>query len=204
MEVHPEYPRLRGERDDGASEDIDKPLPLRALLTRPVVVSVANYGVMGLLEILSGSLIPLVWSTSVEFGGLSMSPASIGLWMAGYGFLNGILQFVAFPPIVGRFGPRRVFIASVLCFFPIYILLPIENLAIHHSSRGINPAAALLIVLQLSALSFAHMGFSKFLSTMCYIQPLKYFHNDKLRYSCTYPLLPPTSGLLGLQMELRR
>jgi hypothetical protein len=114
-----------------------------------------------LLDMTAGTLIPLVWSTSVEFGGLSMSPASIGLWMAGYGFLNGIFQFVAFPRIVGRFGPRRVFIASVLCFFPVYMMFPFENLALHHSSRGLNVAAALLIMLQLSVMSFSDMGFSK-------------------------------------------
>lgn len=171
IEVHPDIPPLRGERNDASLEDIDKSLTLRALLTRPVVVSVAIYRVIGLLEITSGSLIPLVWSTSVDLGGLSMSPASIGLWMAGYGFLNGIVQFVAFPPIVGRFGPRIVFIASVLCFFPIYILFPFENLAIQPSSRGINSVAALLIVLQLSALSFAHMGFSKLHSTLCCVRP---------------------------------
>jgi hypothetical protein len=36
---------------DGPAEDIERPPPLRALLTRPVVVSVANYCVMGLLDI---------------------------------------------------------------------------------------------------------------------------------------------------------
>ena len=39
-----------------------------------------------------------------------MTPASIGLWMVGYGFLNGAFQFVTFPHIVERFGPRRIFI----------------------------------------------------------------------------------------------
>jgi len=109
-----------GEILDGPANlgDMDKPLPLRALLTRPVVVSVANFGVIGLLDVIGGTLIPLVWSTSVEFGGLGMSPASIGLWIAAFGLVNGIFQFVAFPPTVGRFGLRRVFIASVLCFFP--------------------------------------------------------------------------------------
>jgi len=98
--------------------NMDKPLPLRALLTRPVVVSVANSATIGLLDVIGGTLIPLVWSTSVEFGGLGMSPASLGLWIAGFGFVNGMFQFVAFPRTVGRFGLRRVFIASVLCFFP--------------------------------------------------------------------------------------
>src|ERR1700677_1788628 len=104
IEVPSDLPRVRKERKDGAMKATEKPLPLHALLTRAVVVSVANYGMIGLLEIIAGALIPLVWSTPVEFGGLGMSPASIGLWMAGYGFLNGIIQFVAFPPIVGRLG----------------------------------------------------------------------------------------------------
>ncbi|KAF8267045.1 major facilitator superfamily domain-containing protein [Lactarius quietus] len=160
-EVNSDLPRVGANAIlDGPVKDTEKPLPLRALLTRPVVVSVANYGMIGLLEISAGSLIPLVWSTSVEFGGLSMSPASIGLWMAGYGFLNGIFQFVAFPHIVGRLGPRRVFIASILCFLPIYILFPFENLAERNSSRGASVVAGLLIVLQLSAISFSDMGFS--------------------------------------------
>ncbi len=123
---------------------------------------------------IAGALIPLVWSTPVEFGGLGMSPASIGLWMAGYGFLNGIFQFVAFPRIVGRFGPRRVFIASILCFFPVYIMFPFENLALRHSGSGLSAAAGLLIVLQLSALSFADMGFGKFPTPSFCVRSLKW------------------------------
>lgn len=43
-----------------------------------------------------------------------MTPASTGL-MAGYGFLNHVFQFVAFPHTVERFGPRpgRVFISFI-------------------------------------------------------------------------------------------
>jgi len=141
--------------DESIIMDTENPLPLRALLTRPVVVSVANYGVIGLLGMAAGALIPLVWSTSVELGGLSMSPASIGSWIAGHGSVNCIFQFVAFPRIIERFGPRRVFITSILCFFPAYILFPFENLASLHSTHGTN----LLIMLQLSAISFSDTGF---------------------------------------------
>ncbi|KAH9052780.1 MFS general substrate transporter [Lactarius vividus] len=148
-----------GEILDEPMKDTEKPLPLRALLTRPVVVSVANYGMTGMLDMTAGTLIPLVWSTSVEFGGLSMNPVSIGSWMAGYGLMNGVFQFIAFPRIVRRFGPRRVFIASIILFFPVYIMLPFENLALRHSSRDLNPAARLLIILQFSALTLSGMGF---------------------------------------------
>jgi len=160
MAVNSGLPRVgEGEILDGPVKDTWKPLPLRALLTRPVVISVANYGMLGLLDMIGGALIPLVWSTSVELGGLSMSPASMGLWMTVHGFMNGIFQYFAFPPIVRRFGPRRVIIASILCFIPVYILLPFENLALRNSSRGVNPTVALLIVLQLSATCLSIMGF---------------------------------------------
>ena len=160
-----------GERSEGLAKDTEGSLPLRALLTQPVVVSIANYGMIALLEMTTGTLLPLVWSTSVEFGGLSMSPASIGLWMGGYGFANCIFQLIAFPPIVKRFGPWRVFLASVVFVFPVYILFPLENLVSRHSSRAVNPTAVLFIVLQLSAMSVSAMGFGKFVHylTLCLV-----------------------------------
>ena len=150
---------------DGSVKDSEKTLPLRALLTRPVVISVANYGVIGLLGIITEAVIPLVWSTSVRFGGLGMSPASIGLWMAGYGTMSGVVQLAAFPSIVRRFGPRNVFIASIFSFFPIYLMFPFQNLALRHSSRGLYPTTGLLILLQLSAILVVEMGFGKFFIT---------------------------------------
>jgi hypothetical protein len=147
---------------DGPVKDAEKPLPLRDLLTRPVVLSIANYAMIGLIDMGAITLIPLVWSTSVELGGLSMSPASIGLWMAGCGLSNSIFQFVALPRLVGRFGPRSVFITSIFCFFPVYVMFPLENLAARHSSRGTNLATVLLITLQLLAYSLSDMGFGKF------------------------------------------
>ena len=171
-EVNSHFPQVgEGELLDGPAKDTDKPLPLCALLTRPVVVSVANYGVMGLLDVIAGALIPLIWSTSVEFGGLGMSPASIGLWMAGCGFINGIIKFVTFPPIVKHFGLRRVFIASIFSFFPVFIIFPFENLALRYSSLL---AARLLMTLQVSALCFSDMGFSMFPSTLFCVRSLNF------------------------------
>jgi len=159
-EVNPDLPQMgEGGILDGPVKDGDKPLPLRALLTRPVILSVANYAMIGLIDMAAGVLIPLVWSTSVELGGLSMSPASIGLWMTGCGLMSSIFQFIAFPRLVGRFGPRFVSITSILCFFPVGAMFPFENLASRHSSRDTNLATVLLIILQLSALSFSDIGF---------------------------------------------
>jgi hypothetical protein len=162
-----------GEVLDGSVKDTEKPLPLRALLTRPVLISVANYAMFGLIDMGAVALIPLVWSTSVELGGLSMSPASIGLWMTGCGLLNCIFQFVALPRLVGRFGPRNVFISSILCFFLVYAMFPFENLATRHSGRSMNLMTVLLITLQLSALSLSDMGFGKSPRTLWCVRSLK-------------------------------
>lgn len=158
---------------DGHVKDTEQPLPLRDLLTRPVIVSVANYAMIGLIDMGAIALIPLVWSTSVELGGLSMSPEYIGLWMTGCGLLNCIFQFVALPCLVRRFGPRSIFITSILCFFPVYVMFPFENLAARHSSRGTNLTTVLLISLQLLALSLSDMGFGKFPKTLHCVRPLK-------------------------------
>ena len=127
-EDNPDQPLVEGgEIFSGPVKDSEKPLQLRAPLTRPVVVSVANYCVIGLLEMIAQAVMPLVWSTLVEFGGLGMNPASIGLWMAGYGFMNGVFQFFAFPRIVGHFGPRRIFIINILSFFPSVHYAPLRE-----------------------------------------------------------------------------
>ena len=43
-------------------------------------------------------------------------------------------------------------------YVPIYMIFPFANLALRHSSLGLNPAAVLLIMLQLTATSFSTMG----------------------------------------------
>ncbi|KAH9020406.1 hypothetical protein EDB85DRAFT_530798 [Lactarius pseudohatsudake] len=115
---------------------------------------------LALLSMAAVALIPLVWSTSVEFGGLGLSPASIGLWMSGSGCVNGVVQYVFFPRFVSRFGPRAVFLASISMCALIYALFPFENLASRHTFGGSKATERLLIVLQLSSLSIAQMGYS--------------------------------------------
>ena len=134
-------------------------MPLRSLLTRPVVVSIANYGTLALLEIAASALIPLIWSTAIELGGLGLTPASIGLWMSAYGCVSVVFQFAFFPRIIARFGPGRVVVATAVSFGVLYILFPFENMLARASgtATGVWP----LIVLQLVSLSVTVMGFSK-------------------------------------------
>ncbi|KAH9165757.1 MFS general substrate transporter [Lactarius sanguifluus] len=138
----------------------EKPPPLRSILTRPVLISICSYAMFVLLITAAGALIPLVWSTSIELGGLGLSPASIGLWMSGYGCMNGVAQYALFPRLVSRFGPRSVILTSVAMCAMIYALFPFENLALRQASSDLKVAEKLLIMLQLSSLGIADMGYS--------------------------------------------
>ncbi|KAH9165756.1 MFS general substrate transporter [Lactarius sanguifluus] len=138
----------------------EKPPPLRSILTRPVLISISSYAMLSLLGTASDALIPLVWSTSVELGGLGLSPASIGLWMSGYGWMNGIVQYVLFPRFVSRLGLRRAFLTSVSMCALTYALFPFENLALRNASSGSEVTERLLIMLQLLSAGIADMGYS--------------------------------------------
>jgi hypothetical protein len=149
--------------DDIPPNELDKPLPLSSVLTRPVIVTVANYSMIVLLNTIALSYIPLVWSTPVEYGGLNLSPASIGLGLSVYGGMDGLVQLLFFPHLVSRFGVRRVFVSSILSCAMIYMLFPFENLAmLAAAGGGPNAFVWLLIILQLTSLCVFEMGYGEF------------------------------------------
>ncbi len=149
---------------DSPLDESDKPLPLRSVLTKPVVVSVGNLAIFTLLDMIASAYIPLVWSTPVESGGLNLNPASIGLWLSVYGFVNCILQIAFFPHLVRRLGPRRIYISGIISCALIYVIFPFENLAQRASeSAGAdspNLIVWFLITLQLLAFCLSEMGYS--------------------------------------------
>ncbi|KAH9030853.1 major facilitator superfamily domain-containing protein [Lactarius deliciosus] len=143
---------------DMSSNESDKPLPLRSVLTKPVVISIVNYALLSLLNGSAMSYIPLVWSTPVKYGGLSLSPASIGLGLSLYGSMGGFFQFIFFSYFVSRFGLRCVLIFSITSCAVIYTLFPFENLVM--AGGGPNSVVWLLIILQMSSLCVFDMGYS--------------------------------------------
>ncbi len=144
----------------------EEPPPLRRVITKPVVISIASFATIVILDSAATALIPLVWSTPIEFGGLDLSPASIGLWMSGYGFMNGISQLAFFPRAARRFGLRRVFVLSVATCAVIYPMFPFENLALRRAAGGSKMTVWVLVALQLFSLAVSRMGLSKSLAAL--------------------------------------
>ncbi|KAH9855870.1 MFS general substrate transporter [Lenzites betulinus] len=123
-----------------------RPPPLRQVLTRRVLISVANYAALALLDIAFVALLPLFLATPVPLGGLGLAPPAIGLILGGFGLLNGTLQALVFAPLVSWLGARRVFRQGLLMFVPLFALFPVMSLwAKRYGMTGVLWA---LVVLQ--------------------------------------------------------
>jgi MFS family permease len=119
---HPAPPTLLSSNPKG-------PLPLKDLLRSPgIAISVANYGLLAILDIAYAALNPLFLASPVMLGGLGLDPPTIGLLMGAWGLGNGIFQATCFTRVLDRFGPRRSFVMGIICFAPIFACFCGENM----------------------------------------------------------------------------
>jgi len=121
---------------------------MRALLTYPVLISIANYSALSLLDIALWALLPLFYATPLALGGLALSPATIGLAMGVFGLSNGLIQGCFFSKLVERWGPKRIFVAGMASFVVIFGMFPVISAAARRSG-GVTAGVWALMVGQL-------------------------------------------------------
>ncbi|KAJ7589891.1 major facilitator superfamily transporter [Mycena floridula] len=124
-------PRTRSQKasdvDEANRRPEQQPLPLREILTFPVIISVSNYVALAFLNIALLALFPLFLAMPISIGGMDMEPASIGYIMGVYGAFNGIFQFFFFAKVIGALGEWRVFRNGVISFIPLFAIPPIMS-----------------------------------------------------------------------------
>ena len=79
-------------------------MPLRKLLTYPVVLSVSNYAALALMDIIFISLLPLFMAMPIELGGLGFAPMVIGYVLGTLGVWTGISSVLFCARLIHRFG----------------------------------------------------------------------------------------------------
>ena len=105
-----------------------EPPPLRTLLFMPrVLITVINCGFLGFCEMSVTALTPLMWSTSLENGGLGFTPYRIGIAFAVYGLFSTFFQAIAVGKVVRHFGPRKVLIGSMVPWLVLFSCFPLER-----------------------------------------------------------------------------
>lgn len=144
----------------GVDDLRDEPVALQDLLAqRPIILSVANYASLALLDIAYRAVQPLFLSTPIELRGLGASPTTIGLVLGTFGILNGLFQLAFFAKIVERWGARKLFIAGMTAFIPLWALCPLINLVAQQ--YGVTRPVWFLVYLQLSIQILMDMSFGQ-------------------------------------------
>ncbi|OAX31596.1 MFS general substrate transporter [Rhizopogon vinicolor AM-OR11-026] len=135
----------------------DAPVPMRSLFVPSILIPVANYACLAILDIAMFALQPLFYYTPIERGGLGFDPVIIGFWMGSFGIVNGVLQTIIFAPLVHKYGPKSAFQFSTACSIPIFSLPPITNIIARQ--YGINWLVYSSLTLSLILTVLMDMGF---------------------------------------------
>jgi hypothetical protein len=168
-------------------ENQPEPSSSRTLLTQPVLLTISAHGWFAFLEIASWVLLPLVYTTPVEFGGLGLDPATMGICMAVYGVLKGVLQLTVFHRILNFLGLRTALIAFMSSLIPLFLLFPIGST--HVRNAGTNLALWGLVLTQLVSTIGVNMAYGASrpftydlcLSNFVFRRPRLYLHIHHIR-----------------------
>jgi hypothetical protein len=106
--------------------DVQGP-PQRSLLTKPVLLTISIYAVHAYLEISNFALVPLVYTTPIESGGLGLDPVHMATCLAALGIMTGILPFFFFHRVVKFLGLRRALVTFMSGLVPAFLCFPING-----------------------------------------------------------------------------
>lgn len=88
-----------------------------------------------------------------------MDPSTIGLLLGAFGLSNGLFQFFFFAKLVKRCGAKKIFVAGISAFIPLYFLFPIISLLA--GQLGMTPIVWTAIALQLVIAIIMDMAFGE-------------------------------------------
>lgn len=116
-------------QDEPAPEAINKQIPFRALLVRPVMIAAGSYATFSLVDIAFRAVTPVFYAMPIEMGGLNLDPPAIGTILALLGISGGIIQWIFFAPVHDWLGAKPTFLTAVSISLPMIALFPVINSA---------------------------------------------------------------------------
>ncbi|KAJ7698329.1 major facilitator superfamily domain-containing protein [Mycena rosella] len=153
-EVHsPTHTRMRSGRRLSR-----EPLPVRNLLSFPVLISLANYVTLSFLHIALSALLPLFLAMPIAHGGLGLPPATIGQILSLNSVPTALFQVFFSARLIQHFGAARVFVAGLAACVPSFTLLPLMSCVAQHKGLTSVVWALLGVVLALGALLGTSFG----------------------------------------------
>jgi hypothetical protein len=122
-ETLPENLHEERERADPEDKSLGK------LMTRHITLIIVSFGILSLLGVGVGALLPLFLFTAVDHGGLGFDAKRIGSVISQRSVSVLIIQMITFPWLQKRVGTTRLFKWLMMLWIPTLLLLPLCNLA---------------------------------------------------------------------------
>ncbi|KAF5359368.1 hypothetical protein D9756_003059 [Leucocoprinus leucothites] len=132
---------------------------LRSVLSSKIMqLILINYIFQAFSQMSFAVLMPLMFSTSIEDGGLAFNPYQIGLIMGIWGCFNALIQINLFGKAIRKYGGASVYRAACISYLIVFMAFPLSNyLARRNGSVGFG--TWVVIVIQLFSRIFASTGY---------------------------------------------
>ncbi|KAK7017703.1 major facilitator superfamily multidrug-resistance DHA1 sub-family [Favolaschia claudopus] len=119
--------------------------PLRDLFIKPVIISLTSHALLCFCESSYEVLMPLIYATPIDTGGLGLSPLYIGRIMAVLGLLNIFTQLFLSARVIRYLGPRTIFITAFACMAYSFLAYSLLNFFARRAGRVDGWVVAVLV-----------------------------------------------------------
>lgn len=130
----------------------------KAALTRPILMTLVNHVFLTFLDMCHFVLVPLMYSTPIEFGGLGLDPFQIGVTLGTFGFANSIVQAKFLGRLIRRYGGRDVYRVGFSCILMCFGMYPIMRF-FSQRAGGVDGFVVACIVIQLGFQMMIYMAY---------------------------------------------
>lgn len=164
----PVLPVVPNDLSASAVAQDEGPVGLRSIMVPRVLYPILNYGFLALIDQSVTVLVPLVYSTSIDIGGLGFDPFIIGIIQGVGGFVGGIIQIFTFPYMHRKLGSKKLYICSYSMYFVIFALFPLNSFVTKRAG-AVAAATWALVVVQYVVYVASYMTWGKSLRPYPYL-----------------------------------
>lgn len=150
----------------------NKDVTLRSVLkSKNMKLIIANFICFAFTERCYYDLTPLFYSTSIETGGLGLSPYHIGLIMSIWGFCNAFFQINVVGRLIRSYGGASVYKFGYVCYLLSLLTFPLSA-CLARGNGSVGFGAWTVILIQLFFQFFSYMSYSSYYHLLVHISLL--------------------------------
>ena len=134
---------------------------LRALLVRRTILPIFNYAFLAFVDDAFLIVQPLMYSSAISEGGLGFKSLTIGVILGVWGVIDGVFQIWAFPKVLKRFGPKKVYVCCFSGYLLCYATFPILSTLAKREGR-VDAKVWVVLILQLASYLIAYTCYGEY------------------------------------------